>query len=334
MMVKKALSFLLMLTFLISGLPRAYAENNRDEVVKMAKEQLGAPYRFGGTTPSGFDCSGFVQYVFDAVGIALPRTTSEQYETGVAVNKEDLLPGDLVFFKNTYKSGISHSGIYIGNDEFISATTSQGVSIASINNPYWGPKFAGGRRVIEEPLPPGQFYDVSPDHPAYQAISELGKAGIIHGFEGSYFKPDLPVTRGQAAAILNRYLKLPAPSTKSFSDVSLGMSFAKDIAAMKEAGIIFGYKDGTFRPYENITRTQMAVIIDRAFRLSQSPAIAGAAVKYNDVHPSFWAYPSIIAIKAVDRTEVFNSSSFHGGMDATRMAFASAVYSAIQASQK
>ncbi|OQP01056.1 hypothetical protein B1689_06325 [Geobacillus sp. 44C] len=333
MMVKKAISFLLIFTFLISGLPRAYAEN-RDEVVKIAKEQLGAPYRFGGVTPSGFDCSGFVQYVFDKVGVALPRTTSEQYQTGVAVNKEDLLPGDLVFFKDTYKSGISHSGIYIGNDEFISATTSRGVAVASMGNPYWEPKFAGGKRIIEETLPPGQFYDVNADHPAYKAISELSKAGIINGFEGSYFKPDLPVTRGQAAAILNRYLKLPASSTTPFSDVSLGMSFAKDIAAMKEAGIITGYNDGTFRPYENITRAQMAVIIDRAFQLSKSPAIAGTTAKYNDVNPGFWAYPSIIAIKATDCTGVFNSSSFNGNTYATRMDFASAVYSAIQASPK
>lgn len=332
-MLKKALSFLLMLILFISGLPRAYAEN-RDEVVKIAKEQLGAPYRFGGATPSGFDCSGFIQYVFDKIGIAMPRTASEQYQTGVAVNKEDLLPGDLVFFKDTYKSGISHAGIYIGNDEFISATTSRGVAIASMSNPYWEPKFAGGKRVIEETLPPGQFYDVSPDHPAYKAISELSKAGIINGFEGSYFKPDLPVTRGQAAAILNRYLKLSASSTKPFSDISSGMSFATDIAAMKEAGIITGYNDGTFRPYENITRTQMAVIIDRAFQLSKSPTIASTTAKYNDVNPSFWAYSSIIAIKATDRTGVFNSSNFKGDIYATRMEFASAVYSAIQTSQK
>lgn len=332
--MKKAFSFLLMLAFLIVGLPRAYAENSRDEVVKIAKEQLGAPYRFGGTTPSGFDCSGFVQYIFDKIGIELPRTSSEQYQVGTAVNKEDLLPGDLVFFKGTYKSGISHSGIYIGNSEFISATTSQGVAVASMNNSYWKPKFAGARRVMEESLPPGQFYDVSPDHPAYQAISELGKAGIISGFEGAYFKPDLPVTRGQAAAILNRYLKLPASSTKLFSDVSLGMSFAKDIAAMQKAGIIFGYNDGTFRPYENITRTQMAVIIDRAFQLSKSPIMASTTAKYNDVNPGFWAYSSIVAIKAVDCTGVFNRASFNGNGYATRMEFASAVYGAIQALQK
>jgi peptidoglycan DL-endopeptidase CwlO len=333
-LMKKAISFMLTLVFLIGIVPKVYA-SDRDEVVKIAKEQLGVPYKFGGTTPEGFDCSGFVMYVFDKVGIDMPRTASEQYNVGAEVDKKDLKPGDLVFFENTYKAGISHSGIYIGEDEFISATSSKGIAISSLDSSYWGPKFAGGKRVIEdEQLPPGQFHDVSKDHLAYEAISELSKAGIINGFEGSYFKPELHVTRGQAAAILNRKLKLTASSKTSFRDVSDGMSFAKDIAAIEKAGIITGFKDGTFRPNDKLTRVQMAVIIDRAFKISDMPSVSGVNVGYKDVSSGYWAYEPIIALKTIDFTNVFNSSYFNGTSYATRADYAAATYVAIQASQK
>jgi peptidoglycan DL-endopeptidase CwlO len=335
MLMKKAISFIFALVVLIATVPRVEASTSRDEVVNIAKEQLGAPYQFGGTTPKGFDCSGFIKYVFDKVGIELPRTASEQYNTGIKVDKEDLQPGDLVFFENTYKAGISHSGIYIGDQEFISATTSKGVTTASLDSSYWGPKFAGGKRVIDDhQLPPGQFYDVSKEHPAYKAISELSKTGVITGFEGSYFKPELHVTRGQAAAILNRYLKLTASSKTSFKDVSSGMTFAKDIAAIKEAGIITGFDDGTFRPNDKLTRAQMAVIMDRAFKISSLPFSSKVDVKYKDVSTKHWAYTSIIALKRVDSTNVFNSFYFRAADYATRADYAAAAYVAIQAAKK
>ena len=80
----------------------------------------GAPYRNGGTTPEGFDCSGFVQYVFGLHGVAMPRETREQFRIGRTVDRDDLVPGDLVFF-TTVAPGASHVGIVIDRDQFVHA---------------------------------------------------------------------------------------------------------------------------------------------------------------------------------------------------------------------
>ncbi|MBX6395224.1 MAG: C40 family peptidase [Alicyclobacillaceae bacterium] len=120
-------------------------ENAKSEIVATAKKYVGSPYAWGGTTPSGFDCSGFVQYVFAQNGIDLPRTASEMYEVGTPVT-DDLQPGDLVFF-TTYAPGASHVGIYLGSDQFISATSSSGVQIVSMDNPYWASRYLGAKRI-------------------------------------------------------------------------------------------------------------------------------------------------------------------------------------------
>ena len=102
---------------------------------------------FGGTTPSGFDCSGYTRFVFAKAGINLPRLADEQYMMGKSVSKANLQPGDLVFFE-TYEPGASHSGIYIGNGQFISATSSRGVAVASLMGGYWGERYLGAKRVM------------------------------------------------------------------------------------------------------------------------------------------------------------------------------------------
>ena len=96
----------------------------------------GTPYRFGGNSYSGVDCSGFIQQVY--VGLnqhQLPRTTAEQARLGYKVDRDDLLPGDLVFFKTGFKQ--RHAGIYLGNGEFMHASTRRGVSVSRLDNPYW-----------------------------------------------------------------------------------------------------------------------------------------------------------------------------------------------------
>lgn len=116
-------------------------------ITEEAKRYIGVPYRFGGITPEGFDCSGFIQYVFNRQGIDLPRSADEQFERGNKININSLRPGDLVFF-NTYDEGVSHSGIYIGSGDFISATTSQGIAIATMKNGYWHDRYIGASRVL------------------------------------------------------------------------------------------------------------------------------------------------------------------------------------------
>ena len=106
----------------------------------------GAPYRNGGATPEGFDCSGLVQYVFARHGLAMPRETREQFRVGRSVKRNDLAPGDLVFFSTT-APGASHVGILIGGDQFVHAPSSRGVvRVERLSAEYWNKRFIGARR--------------------------------------------------------------------------------------------------------------------------------------------------------------------------------------------
>jgi peptidoglycan endopeptidase LytE len=117
-------------------------------IAAIACKYIGVPYRWAGTSPRGFDCSGFTQYVFRQVDIDLPRTASDQAGSGSHVDKKDLQVGDLVFF-NTYGKGISHVGIYLGDGKFISASSSHGVTVDALDDPhYWGRRYRDARRVI------------------------------------------------------------------------------------------------------------------------------------------------------------------------------------------
>lgn len=117
-----------------------------EEIIALAKQFIGVPYVFGGTTPSGFDCSGFLQYVFKQYGINIPRLADEQFLLGEAVRTSQLLPGDLVFF-STYLPGASHCGFYVGDGKFLHASSSKGIRIDSLDNEYWKPKFLGGKKI-------------------------------------------------------------------------------------------------------------------------------------------------------------------------------------------
>ncbi|WP_245807687.1 C40 family peptidase [Halobacillus massiliensis] len=125
--------------------PPDIAEDN--DLVAGAQKYLGVPYVFGGETPEGFDCSGLLQYVFKEVSdIYLPRTTDQQWEAGESVEMEDIQPGDVLFFSDTYRDGISHNGLYIGGGQFIHASRTQEVTTSYISADYWQEKFTGIKR--------------------------------------------------------------------------------------------------------------------------------------------------------------------------------------------
>lgn len=119
-------------------------------IVNTAEKYLGAPYVWGGASPSGFDCSGLVQYVFSQNGVSVGRTSWQQYQESVKISRSQLQPGDLVFF-NTYSTGASHVGIYIGSDPakgyrqaFIDAPApGQSVMVQNLNNVYWATHYVG-----------------------------------------------------------------------------------------------------------------------------------------------------------------------------------------------
>ncbi len=119
------------------------------DIVKTAAKFKGVPYKFGGTTPKGFDCSGYVQYVFKKQNAELPRSADVQVLEGIFVLQKDLKPGDLVFF-STYAPGASHVGIYAGSGKFWSASTSKGVVLSSLQDSYWKSRYYGARRVLIE----------------------------------------------------------------------------------------------------------------------------------------------------------------------------------------
>lgn len=131
-----------------SALKGTTTSSTAQKIVTEAKKHLGVPYVWAGTTPSGFDCSGFVQYVMKKNGISLPRTTTEQYKVGTYVSKANLKPGDLVFLQNTYRTGISHVGIYIGDGKMIHASSSKGVTTSALSGSYYTEHYYGARRVL------------------------------------------------------------------------------------------------------------------------------------------------------------------------------------------
>ncbi len=124
----------------------------RDKIEKRAKSQRGTSYRSGGSSTSGFDCSGFTRWVFQKFGVSLPHQSGSQFDLGKrSSNKRiwkrgKLKPGDLVFQKTT-SARVGHVGIYVGKGKMISSTSSSGVRVDSLYDSYWGPRWVGGTRL-------------------------------------------------------------------------------------------------------------------------------------------------------------------------------------------
>ena len=136
-----------------SGVARELEKRRRaspSRLARVVEGYLGVPYKWGGNTRAGMDCSAFVRTIFrQTYGIELPLTSKQIYRVGRTVNqRQDLKPGDLVFFRNTFSGqGVSHVGIYLGKKRFAHVGVSTGATITSLDHPYFLPRYVGARRV-------------------------------------------------------------------------------------------------------------------------------------------------------------------------------------------
>ncbi len=146
------LSLCLCIGFTVFGIC-AFADSNlpATKLNQAITGVLGAPYKWAGTTAKGFDCSGFTQYVFKKFDISLPHSSKLQASKGTKVAKDSLRPGDLVFF-DTGGSGISHVGMYLGNNQFVHSASNEGVVINDLDETYYAKRYVTARRVIGDEL--------------------------------------------------------------------------------------------------------------------------------------------------------------------------------------
>ncbi len=278
----KRLLFVVLASLLLStSIPSMTSANSASSLVTIAQNHLGTPYSYGGTTTSGFDCSGFTQYVFKKAGVSIPRTTGQQYTMGTAVAKSNLQTGDIVFF-NTSGKGISHNGIYIGSGKFIHASTSQGVMISSINDPaYWGSKYIGAKRVKN-------------------FTNETSVASVPKANEVKY------ASRGEIAEILAMELNLDSTNAETaFSDVPASHSNYDAIVAVTNAGIFSGNSLGQFKPEDQLTRAELAKVLVGAFHLEGS-----TDASFKDVPDSHWAKEPISTLFSLDITTGYGDGNF------------------------
>lgn len=258
----------------------------KSEVTETASKYLGTPYKYGGTTTSGFDCSGFTSKVFADLGITLNRTSGGQYQQGTAVAKSDLQVGDLLFF-NTSGSGISHVSIYIGDGKMIHSQTNQGVSYSNVDDPYyWSSRYVGAKRVAT--------FDE-------EQKAEVKQAAIDFTVYAS---------RAEVAGQIAKALNLDTSDKNSdFIDVKPTHERAGAIAAVAKLGIFEGDVNGKFNPSSPITRAQIAKVLVLAFGLEN----ASQEVTFSDVPKDSWAneYVSILASNGVTNGD----ANGHFGMD-------------------
>jgi murein DD-endopeptidase / murein LD-carboxypeptidase len=314
----------LAVSLLVPAFHQAEAEElqNYDRLLPVAKKFEGVPYQWGGTSAKGFDCSGFIVTVFKELDINLPRTTKGMYGVGESVSKDKLRVGDLVFF-HTYGSGVSHAGIYIGNGEFIHSSSSKGVIVSKLDDPYyWKHRYLGARRVLDYELDAGYFQDLSENHFAFEAANTLAKDHLLLGYEDSYFLPNEPITRGEVAAFISQALDLQLNNRNdAFMDVPSSHWAVGVVNAVKNEGIFYGSQN-QFRPDEPLTRAQLAAILVRAFDLTKG----NQKVSFTDVPSNHWAYNDIQILASLGITKGYGDGTFRPNDKVTRAQFIAFLY--------
>lgn len=150
--LKRLVTVMLVTLSLVSlAMPAAAATNGArgDRVIRTALTYIGTPYKFGANGPTAFDCSSFVRHVlYKSVGIRMPRTARAQVAVGRRIAKSQLQPGDLVFFQNTYRAGVSHVGFAMGNNRMLHAWPRGGVRIDNLSQRYFVQKYHSSRTVL------------------------------------------------------------------------------------------------------------------------------------------------------------------------------------------
>lgn len=202
------------------------AKQKREEFVSTAKKCEGAPYRYGSSGPSTFDCSGLIMYcATEATGISLPRSSRKQYDYCTKITKAELEKGDLVFFKTGGAWSVNHVGIYIGNDLFISALSSgpsTGVRVASLSKSYWVDSYAGAGRF----LPSGVYKGSSKK----KSSSSSGKSRYLDDNDDSSSskKSYLDDNKSSSKKKKKSYLDDDSSSGGSYLDGSKGSRYLDD----------------------------------------------------------------------------------------------------------
>lgn len=141
---------MLWMAYLSEGEESEYSDNGikKDEFMEQIIEWLGTPYRFGGTSKRGIDCSAFMRELYEkSLNIELPRTANDQFSVGIDVDNDDLQFGDMVFFKTRRYAPITHVGVYLGDDLFAHASSRNGVTISSLKSSYYSRTFRGAKRL-------------------------------------------------------------------------------------------------------------------------------------------------------------------------------------------